>query len=380
MIRILKLSFYYYQYLNYFYENNDVNNLNYKEHQETLFKDRFGWSDSFKYSFEKNKNISVQEIIVNDYQLQKKWINENSKFFFNDKWQLEYLKKQIEFYKPNVIFVNNPSLNQSFYEMILSYKVRLITYDGICSHNENLINYSDIIISCLKSTCDFYSKFNKKVFYMPHGFDRRILNNLSSNEIKNDSIFIGNIRNINHSKRVDLLNKVLSKTNIKIWIGDEKKNSQNSNLNKILNIKNLFINFKRINHIINIKKLFKKNNGQVYGMKMYNLLNQNKIILNNHIDNSRDEAANIRLFEGTGVGSCLVTDFKKNIRNFFSEDEIVLFKNYEEAVEKINYLSKNPKVAEEIALRGMKKVQTKHLLEDRWNSLYEYLISQKEIS
>ena len=36
MIRILKLSFYYYQYLNYFYENNDVNNLNYKEHQETL--------------------------------------------------------------------------------------------------------------------------------------------------------------------------------------------------------------------------------------------------------------------------------------------------------------------------------------------------------
>ena len=56
-----------------------------------------------------------------------------------------------------------------------------------------------------------------------------------------------------------------------------------------------------------------------------------------------------------------------------------MFNTYEEAVEKINYLSKNPKVAEEIALRGMKKVQTKHLLEDRWNSLYEYLISQKEI-
>ena len=31
-----KIIFYYYQYLNYFYENNDVNNLNYKEHQETF--------------------------------------------------------------------------------------------------------------------------------------------------------------------------------------------------------------------------------------------------------------------------------------------------------------------------------------------------------
>ena len=379
MIRILKLSFYYNQYLNYFYENNNVNNLNYKDHQETLFNDRFGWSDSFKYSFEQKQDVTVQEIIVNDYKLQKKWINENSKTFFNDNWQLEYLKKQIEFYKPNIIFVNNPNLDKSFYEMILSYKLRLITYDGICLHNKNLINYSDLIISCLKSTCDFYAKFNKKVFYMPHGFDRRILKNLSSNEIKYDSIFIGNIRNINHSKRLDLLDKVSSKTNIKIWIGDEKINNLNDNLNKILNIKNFFLNFKRIKHLIKIKKIFKKNNGQVYGMKMYNLLNQNKIILNNHIDNSRDEAANIRLFEATGIGSCLVTDYKKNFSNFFSENEIVLFNTHEEAVEKINYLSKNPKVAEEIALRGMKKVQTKHLLEDRWNSLYEYLILQREI-
>ena len=155
-----------------------------------------------------------------------------------------------------------------------------------------------------------------------------------------------------------------------------KKNTLNNNLNKILNIKNFFINFKRINHIIKIKKIFRKNSGQIYGMRMYNLFDQSKIILNNHIDKSANEAANIRLFEGTGVGSCLVTDFKKYFN--FPEDEIVLFNTYEEAVEKINYLSKNPKVAEEIALRGMKKVQTKHLLEDRWNSLYEYLISQKK--
>ena len=51
---------------------------------------------------------------------------------------------------------------------------------------------------------------------------------------------------------------------------------------------------------------------------MYNLFDQSKIILNNHIDKSANETANIRLFEGTGVGSCLVTDFKKNILNFFS--------------------------------------------------------------
>ena len=73
-----------------------------------------------------------------------------------------------------------------------------------------------------------------------------------------------------------MLDKVLSKTNIKIWIGDEKKNTLNNNLNKILNIKNFFINFKRINHIIKIKKIFRKNSGQIYGMRMYNLFDQVK--------------------------------------------------------------------------------------------------------
>ena len=45
---------------------------------------------------------------------------------------------------------------------------------------------------------------------------------------------------------------------------------------------------------------------------MYQLIFDSKVVLNNHIDISQDQMANIRLFESTGLGSCLLTDYKNN--------------------------------------------------------------------
>ena len=39
-------------------------------------------------------------------------------------------------------------------------------------------------------------------------------------------IFIGNIKNKHHSNRIDLLNHMLLKTDIKIWIGDSNKKNK----------------------------------------------------------------------------------------------------------------------------------------------------------
>ena len=55
MVKILKLSFYYADYLNYFYNLNNTTKLSYENHQNLIFNDRFGWSDSFKDIFKKKK-------------------------------------------------------------------------------------------------------------------------------------------------------------------------------------------------------------------------------------------------------------------------------------------------------------------------------------
>ena len=375
MIRILKLSFYYEEYIDYFYSSHDLSNLDYKKHQKKIFEDRFGWSDSFKEVLNDKGSFVVEEIIVNDYLLQNKWCNENNRSYSLNNWQFEILKEQIKFYKPNIIFVNNPAIENKYYELFNLFNVKIISYDGVSAHNKNILKYSNLIVTCLKSSYNFYKKFNKLVYYMPHGFDSRIIKNIKKNyEYKNDAVFVGNIRNKHHSNRIDLLDKMISKTNLKIWIGDANKRINKKNLIKNFNLSNYLKGMNYLKNYFKIKKIINKNLGSIFGIQMYQLISDSRIILNNHINISKNEMVNIRLFEATGLGACLLTDYKSNIFDFFELDEIVTYKNNEEAIEKLKYLTNNPEEVKKIGEKGMIKTLSKHTIQSRWENFSNYLI------
>lgn len=375
MIRILKLSFYYEEYIDYFYSSNDLSNLDYRKHQKKIFEDRFGWSDSFKEVLNDKGSFVVEEIIVNDYLLQNKWCNENNRSYSLNNWQFEILKEQIKFYKPNIIFVNNPAIENKYYELFNLFNVKIISFDGVSAHNKNILKYSNLIVTCLKSSYNFYKKFNKLVYYMPHGFDSRIIKNIKKNyEYKNDAVFVGNIRNKHHSNRIDLLDKMISKTNLKIWIGDANKKMNKKNLIKNFNLSNYLKGMNYLKNYFKTKKIINKNLGSIFGIQMYQLISDSRIILNNHINISKNEMVNIRLFEATGLGACLLTDYKSNIFDFFELDEIVTYKNNEEAIEKLKYLTNNPEEVKKIGEKGMIKTLSKHTIQSRWENFSNYLI------
>ena len=378
MTNILKLSFYYEEYIEYFYSTKNLKNLDYKDHQKNIFKDRFGWSDSFKEILNNKDSFTVEEIIVNDYLLQDKWSRENNRSYNLDNWQFEILKEQIEFYKPSIIFVNNPGIEKKYYELFNSFKTKIISYDGIESHNKNILKYSNLIITCLKSSYDFYNNLNKKVYYMPHGFDTRINKIIKKDKIKKyDAIFIGNIKNKHHTQRVDLLNHMISETDIKLWIGDANRKLKKKNLIKIINFKDYLSNLNYLKNYFKVKNIVKKSLGKVFGKDMYQLIVESNLVLNNHIDISKNQMANIRLFEITGLGSCLLTDYKSNLTEFFNNDEIVTYKNSEEAIDKIKYLSDNPNEAKKIAEKGMKKTLKRHTIQLRWENFSNYLLNNQ---
>ena len=55
--------------------------------------------------------------------------------------------------------------------------------------------------------------------------------------------------------------------------------------------------------------------------------------LNHHIDVAEAYAGNLRLFEATGVGTLLVTDWKKNLHEMFEAGkEVVTYRTPEECV------------------------------------------------
>lgn len=95
---------------------------------------------------------------------------------------------------------------------------------------------------------------------------------------------------------------------------------------------------------------------QLWGLDMFSSFLHSHIALNIHIDLAGQQAANMRLFEATGAGAFLLTDYKPNIAEFFEPGhEVETFRNPDEMMEKIHYYLDHPAERETIALAGQKK-------------------------
>jgi len=105
---------------------------------------------------------------------------------------------------------------------------------------------------------------------------------------------------------------------------------------------------------------------------MFKQLSNSKITLNVHGGVAGNSAVNMRLFEVTGVGSCLLTDWKKNLNELFEIDkEVIAFKTADECIEKTKWLLNNPDEREKIAKAGQARVLKDYNFEIRARQLDE---------
>jgi spore maturation protein CgeB len=104
----------------------------------------------------------------------------------------------------------------------------------------------------------------------------------------------------------------------------------------------------------------------VFGLDMYQLLHDSQITLNTHIDIALEWASNMRLYEATGVGTCLLTDWQDDLSELFVPDkEVVTYRNANEAVEKANYLLTHDNERRAIAHAGKKRTLAEHTFDKR---------------
>jgi glycosyltransferase involved in cell wall biosynthesis len=112
----------------------------------------------------------------------------------------------------------------------------------------------------------------------------------------------------------------------------------------------------------------------VFGLDMFQVIRDSKATLNIHADSSPMYASNMRLFEATGVGTCLITDWKENLQQLFEPDkEVVVYKSAEEMVEKAKWLLNHPREREEIASAGKRRTMNDHTYARRAEQLNVYI-------
>ena len=103
----------------------------------------------------------------------------------------------------------------------------------------------------------------------------------------------------------------------------------------------------------------------LYGNDMIEEMSRYLVTLNVHAGIAGDYAANIRLFEATGVGSCLLTDWKSDLAQLFDVgSEVMAYRDMDECAEMAVWLQEH-KSAMEMGQNARKRVMQSHLISHR---------------
>jgi spore maturation protein CgeB len=114
--------------------------------------------------------------------------------------------------------------------------------------------------------------------------------------------------------------------------------------------------------------------GEVWGADMYQVLRRSRITLNSHIDLAGREAGNMRLFEATGVGAFLLTDFKDNLDTLFAPDrEVGVWRSTGDCLDAIGRAIADDKDRVEIARAGQARTMAQHTYRHRTTEILGFL-------
>jgi len=399
--KFVKVSSYYPTYLEYFYKKNTNIAEDYNSHLHLMLNDFFSYGDSFSRYLGELGN-ETYEIIYNDKRLQKKWAYLNGQNV-KKHWQKSILLEQLKKINPDVIYWNT-FVDEDFLKYVKdtlpTIKINF-THSGTKIYNYEYFQKFDFIISCLKSqVVDFKSK-GRDAYFIKHGFHPLVLNNIKNYEKNIDFSFFGSIVSGNgfHYKRAEYLEYLLKNTPLEIWTDFKnplylkyfKRFAMNSVTLFLPTFKKLGfsdlilpdkLKFEKVKWWRNKGKLIKLPNNivkklklPIYGLEMFQKIANSKISFNVHIDAAKKEAANLRMYEVTGVGICLLTDWKEDIKEYFDPDyEVLTYESKEEALEKVNFLLDNPEERERIALNGQKRTLRDHTLKKRVEKVNEIIL------
>ena len=115
-----------------------------------------------------------------------------------------------------------------------------------------------------------------------------------------------------------------------------------------------------------IAALEPRRKGEVYALEMARVMARSRLTLNKHIDLSANSASNMRLFESTGMGACLLTDAKANLAAIFEPGkEVIAYDSAQDCAEKAAWLLSHDAEREAIAAAGQARTLRDHTIEKR---------------
>jgi spore maturation protein CgeB len=262
-----------------------------------------------------------------------------------DDWLLAVLAAQIREYRPDVV------LNQAMRGVSGRFLRTLGDDAGLLVGQAEPVELEaedvgryDGVVSSIQSKVDEYGRLGVPTCLLPHAFHPRALEAVDDGEIIPLS-FVGSL-SAAHVGRTRLLEAVATRfPELRLWSAGPPDSPL----------------------------LRERYVGQAWGRDMYGVLARSRVTLNNHLD-GLPFADNCRLFEATGVGSLLVTDWKPNLHELFEPGrEVAAYRSVEECLALAGRYVADDVAWGTIARAGQDRTLREHTYRDRMERLLAFV-------
>lgn len=263
------------------------------------------------------------------------------------RWFYDILMAQVREYKPDIFY--NMAMNgisNDFMHEVKPYVKLVVGQLAASLPTVECYDAYDLIVSSLPNLVDYFKAkgIHSELFRL--GFEPRVLEKLKSEERVIPITFVGSFFRARET-RIHLFEYLCQQFDIQIW-GHGVEGLPEDSL---------------------IRQRYM---GEAWGLQMYQILKNSKIALNHHIGIAGSYANNMRLYETTGLGSLLITDWKVNLHEMFEPGkEVVAYRGLKECAELTRYYLEHDEEREAIARAGQQRTLREHTYYQRMQELVD---------
>ena len=357
--RVLFVHTYYPEFLKDLYaEDPTLADLDFDHQRKRVLDTAFCLSDAYSHGL-RCLGCETGDLIVNADAMQARWASEHGTDLRGNiqDQRRQIIAAQVDHYHPDVLYVFEwCPLGDTFLSEIKS-QIRLLVGQIASPLPDNrTFKAYDLMISSWPPIVKYFQKEGIGAEPLQLGFDDRVLDRLDSRAARYDVTFVGGFAP-SHPDRIQWLERLLTGLDIDIFGYGAEQAAQGSAV--------------RSHH-----------RGHTWGWRMHEVLQSSRVTLNRHAHiNVRGHVAsnlanNMRLYEATGVGTCLVTENRENLAEMFEPDrEVVTYDDDADCVEKVRYLLANEPKRAAIARAGQRHTLASHTYDRRMAILLDILHS-----
>jgi len=369
MTRFLIVNADYPDFLDKLYSGSGLDRASYQQQMQARIDSLFGVSDFYPRNLVELGHTAV-EVFINNRFLQEAWAREHRVkvaswpsprvvlrrgvvpwlILDRSEWMADILRAQIEDFRPDVLLTHSlTDLPTKFWTAMRSHYRVLVGQIAAPLAEDIDLGPFDLMLSSLPNFVERFRAAGLRAEPFRLAFDPSVLARLKESLRRTpaptvDVSFVGSL-SAHHPGRQAWLDQLCREVPIQVWGQGVDSLPADSPIRKVYC-------------------------GPAWGIQMYRVLARSRISVNYHIELSGSYANNMRLYETTGVGTLLVTDWKQNLHEMFEPAaEVVAYRNPHECVKKIRHLLEHEEERARIAKAGQTRTLRDHTYRSRMAEL-----------